>query len=68
MRAQQVKSPKIVVDHEKCVGCLICVNRFGCPAINFDEELKKATIDQNTCRGCKVCIDVCPQQAISEEF
>ncbi|MHA1106759.1 MAG: indolepyruvate ferredoxin oxidoreductase subunit alpha [Promethearchaeota archaeon] len=68
MRAQQIEPPKIVVDHEKCVGCLICVNRFGCPAINFDEDLKKATIDQNTCRGCKVCIDVCPQQAIREEL
>ena len=68
MRAQHIKPPKIVVDHEKCIGCLICVNRFGCPAINFDEELKKATIDQNTCRVCKVCIDVCPQQAISEEL
>ncbi|MHA1701900.1 MAG: indolepyruvate ferredoxin oxidoreductase subunit alpha [Promethearchaeota archaeon] len=68
MRAQQIEPPKILVDYEKCVGCLICVNRFGCPAINFDEDLKKATIDQNTCRGCKVCIDVCPQQAIREEL
>ncbi|MHA1669999.1 MAG: indolepyruvate ferredoxin oxidoreductase subunit alpha [Promethearchaeota archaeon] len=68
MRAQQIKPPKIIVDQENCVGCLICVNQFGCPAINFDEDLKKATIDQNTCRGCKVCIDVCPQQAIREEL
>jgi len=68
MRAQQVTPPKIVVDQEKCIGCLICVNQFGCPAINFNEDLKKATIDQSTCRGCKVCIDVCPQQAISEEL
>lgn len=68
MREQQITPPKIAVDPEKCTGCLICVNRFGCPAINFDEDLKKATIDQYTCRGCKVCIEVCPQEAIREEL
>jgi len=68
MRAQEIIPPKILVDQEKCIGCLICVNRFGCPAINFDEDLKKASIDQNVCRGCKVCIEVCPQQAIIEEL
>jgi len=68
MRAQEITPPKILVDQEKCIGCLICVNRFGCPAINFDEDLKKASIDQNVCRGCKVCIEVCPQQAIIEEL
>jgi indolepyruvate ferredoxin oxidoreductase alpha subunit len=68
LRAQQLEPPIIKVDSEKCIGCLICVNKFGCPAIHFVENEKKAIIDETTCRGCKVCIDVCPQSAIYEEI
>lgn len=63
-RKQGIKPPTIKVDPDKCIGCLICVNQFGCPAIMFDEEGKKAYIDQSTCRGCEVCIEVCPHNAI----
>ena len=63
-RQQGIKPPTIKVDSDKCIGCLICVNQFGCPAIMFNQEDKKAYIDQSTCRGCEVCIEVCPQNAI----
>jgi len=67
-RVQHIKPPIVKVDQDKCVGCLICVNKFGCPALNFDDSKKKVIIDQATCRGCKVCIEVCPQNAIYEEI
>lgn len=67
-RARNITPSIVKVDQEKCVGCLICVNKFGCPALNFDDSEKKVIIDQATCRGCKVCIDVCPQEAIYEEI
>jgi indolepyruvate ferredoxin oxidoreductase alpha subunit len=66
-RTQQTKPPVIKVDKDKCIGCLICVNKFGCPSINFNEKDRKAFID-STCRGCKVCIEVCPHDAIYEEI
>jgi len=66
-RKQGIKPPTIQIDPEKCIGCLVCVNQFGCPAIMFDEENKKAYIDQSMCRGCEVCIEVCPQNAIYKE-
>jgi indolepyruvate ferredoxin oxidoreductase alpha subunit len=66
-RTQQDKPPVIKVDKDKCIGCLICVNKFGCPSINFNEKDRKAFID-STCRGCKVCIEVCPHDAIYEEI
>jgi len=66
-KAQKIQPPLVKINQDKCVGCLICVNKFGCPALIFDEEHKKANIDQTFCRGCKVCIDVCPQEAIYEE-
>ena len=61
-----IKIPVIEVDPDKCIGCKICINTFGCPAINFLEDEKKAEIDQKFCRGCKVCIHVCPHDAIHE--
>jgi indolepyruvate ferredoxin oxidoreductase alpha subunit len=67
MRAQKIAPPVVKIDEEKCIGCLICTNQFGCPALNFNEETKKVQIDELSCRGCKVCIEVCPQNAIFEE-
>jgi indolepyruvate ferredoxin oxidoreductase alpha subunit len=66
LRVQQIIPPTIEVDQKKCTGCQICVNRFGCQALNFNEEDKKVSIEQSVCRGCKVCIDVCSQNAIYE--
>ena len=66
-KSKEIVPPIVKVDSEKCIGCLICVNKFGCPSIIFDEKEKKAKIEQDTCRGCKVCIDVCIHDAIYEE-
>lgn len=52
------------VDHDKCVGCRMCVN-LGCPAIEFDKENKKATIN-SMCTGCGLCAAVCKFDAIKE--
>jgi indolepyruvate ferredoxin oxidoreductase alpha subunit len=67
LRKKQITPPTVKVDPDKCTGCLLCVNQFGCPAIMFDDVNKKAIIDQSTCRGCEVCIEVCPQRAIFKE-
>ncbi|MFW9882274.1 MAG: indolepyruvate ferredoxin oxidoreductase subunit alpha, partial [Candidatus Thorarchaeota archaeon] len=66
-REKKIKSPVVKVDPDKCIGCLICVNKFGCPSIIFNEEEKKAHIQQDSCRGCEVCIDVCIHDAIFKE-
>ena len=66
-RLKQMKPPTIKIDPVKCKGCLICIDKFGCPSIIFNEEEKKAHIEQESCRGCKVCIDVCIHDAIFEE-
>ncbi len=52
------------VDDSKCIGCRTCVAAFGCPAIGFDRERKKAHIDKASCMGCGVCKSVCPNGAM----
>ena len=57
---------KDVVDHDKCIGCKMCL-KTGCPALMFDDETKKVTINRADCVGCDVCLQVCPVKAISKE-
>lgn len=52
------------VDPEKCEGCKQCV-KFGCPAIEFDEDNKCAVIT-SLCSGCGVCAQICKFEAIKE--
>ena len=54
---------KVVVDAERCNGCRVCIDYFGCPAIQFDGA--KASIDPLTCVSCMLCVDVCQRGAIA---
>jgi indolepyruvate ferredoxin oxidoreductase alpha subunit len=54
---------KVAVDLERCNGCKVCVDYFGCPAIHFADE--KASIDLLACVGCLLCVDVCKRGAIA---
>ena len=59
-----IKRVQYIVDPEKCEGCKQCV-KFGCPAIEFDEESKFATITA-LCSGCGVCAQICKFEAVRE--
>ena len=64
-KGKKVFEPREVrVDPERCTGCMICINDFGCPAISFRKKEKKVTIDPLICVGCGLCPDVCPKGAI----
>ncbi len=65
-RGQKVFEPRQVkVDQERCNGCMLCINDFGCPAISFDKKRKKVSIDPMICVGCALCVDVCNRGAIA---
>ncbi len=60
MRRRGEKWPIYHVIEEKCTGCKICINAYGCPAIYWDAESGKAKIDPLICWGCGGCAQVCP--------
>lgn len=63
-RKKKIKPKPYAVDVEKCTGCKVCITQFGCPAIVWREEDKKAAIDLTLCDACGVCEQVCPLNAI----
>ncbi|WP_297550441.1 indolepyruvate ferredoxin oxidoreductase subunit alpha [Thermococcus sp.] len=63
MRRKGEKWPIYHVIEDKCTGCKICINAYGCPAIYWDAEKKKAKIDPTMCWGCGGCAQVCPFDA-----
>ncbi len=66
-RRQGIRIGKYEVDQQKCIGCRTCVAAFGCPAIGFDREKKRAFVVALDCIGCGVCAAICPQGAFSPE-
>ncbi|AEH24395.1 indolepyruvate ferredoxin oxidoreductase subunit alpha [Pyrococcus yayanosii] len=63
MRRKGEKWPIYQVVEEKCTGCKVCINAYGCPAIYWDAEKKKARVDPLMCWGCGGCAQVCPFDA-----
>jgi len=52
------------VDQERCNGCMVCINDFGCPALVYDAAAGKVHIDEISCVKCGLCIHVCKRGAI----
>jgi indolepyruvate ferredoxin oxidoreductase alpha subunit len=58
------RPPVYVVDQDACIGCKQCLSGYGCPALMWNEDERKASIDNTLCMGCDSCAQVCPVGAI----
>ncbi|MBD3205284.1 indolepyruvate ferredoxin oxidoreductase subunit alpha [Candidatus Bathyarchaeota archaeon] len=58
------KPPVYQVNQEICIGCKQCLNTYGCPALIWDDDMRKASIDSTLCMGCTSCVQICPVGAI----
>jgi len=65
-RIKGERLPRYVVLDDKCTGCGICTQQFGCPALVISEN-NKAKIESSDCTGCGVCAQICPYRAIVRE-
>jgi len=63
-RRAGVRRGRYTVDPDTCTACGICI-KFGCPAIEKDEDGKARIND--LCSGCSVCAQICPAGAIRRE-
>ena len=55
----------IRIDHEKCIGCSLCVN--DCPSSHLYLEKGKANAQASGCIECGHCFAICPVYAVSIE-
>ena len=61
---------KIVIDQEKCKGCLLCVSFCPKNLISIDKKLNKRGIQpvvfkgNSECLGCALCAVICPDCCI----
>jgi indolepyruvate ferredoxin oxidoreductase alpha subunit len=61
------ENPVKVVVTDDCNGCMLCVDRFECPAILKDEAGDKVIIDRKTCVNCGLCVVSCYRGALVPE-
>lgn len=54
---------EVLVDHEKCTLCKLCVDL--CPAYVFIIEDNKVKALSDKCVECYGCVPLCPTKAIS---
>jgi len=66
LRRAGIQWPLYGVNEDKCTGCKICINAYGCPAIYWDAETGKAKIDPLMCWGCGGCAQICPFDAFEK--
>ncbi|MDR2797213.1 MAG: indolepyruvate ferredoxin oxidoreductase subunit alpha [Treponema sp.] len=64
------------ISREHCTACMVCIKKFGCPAISRvaqaresepDKEVNKPVIDPALCTGCGICRNLCAFDAIRRE-
>jgi 2-oxoglutarate ferredoxin oxidoreductase subunit delta len=61
---------KIVIDREKCKGCLLCVSFCPKGSISVDKKLNRRGVtpvkfnSKPECLGCAMCAIICPDCCI----
>lgn len=65
---EKVLNQKLVVDHEKCINCLLCKEQ--CPAGAISHDNGRISLDHSSCIRCCCCQEICPAGAltVSEPF
>ncbi|UCG63402.1 MAG: indolepyruvate ferredoxin oxidoreductase subunit alpha [Deltaproteobacteria bacterium] len=63
---EAIAEKKTVTITDDCTECNFCLERFECPALFHDPELRRTNINREICVDCGLCIQICPKGAIVE--
>jgi len=61
---------KIIIDKERCKGCLLCINACPKGLIKKSSQLNKRGLnyaefkESDECAGCAMCAVICPDCCI----
>jgi len=64
------KKGKIIIDREKCKGCLLCIRACPVKVLEADNELNSSgshpakAVNIDKCIACGNCYEVCPDVCI----
>lgn len=58
-----LKEKKVIQITDRCTGCMSCVEKFECPALEKGKD-DIPVILSTLCQGCGICTYVCPKGAI----
>ncbi len=71
IRRGEGREERVYIDPRKCIGdacgCARYCQKFGCPALIWDEGAGVAAIDEVVCTKCQACMQICPKGAIKVE-
>ncbi|MBP7792707.1 MAG: 4Fe-4S dicluster domain-containing protein [Candidatus Goldbacteria bacterium] len=65
-----MKKGRIIIDEERCKGCLICVHQCAKKEIQISDKINKSGYNvvefknSGQCNACALCAIVCPDVAI----
>lgn len=58
-----LSTPKLCIDDEKCMKCMMCLKNCPKEAIHLLPD-KKLKIDTSECISCMICMEICPCAAV----
>jgi heterodisulfide reductase subunit A len=66
--AVELEPSTAFIDPEACSGCRTCVGLCPFGAIEFDDQLSKASVNEILCKGCGTCVAACPSGAAQQHL
>jgi uncharacterized protein (DUF362 family)/Pyruvate/2-oxoacid:ferredoxin oxidoreductase delta subunit len=62
-----LSTPKLYIDSDKCMKCMMCLKNCPKAAIHLSQD-KKLEIKTSECISCMICMEICPSAAVMSKL